>query len=148
MRIKPAYKVTAATIIIPVLIVAGLLLWLRRTPLVEIGSEMQPGGEIFDSSTAVGRVFDEVQRCGEQQKNLYQCIEAYRQKNGRLPDNMDELKNDVPETAAFTNCPSGLTWYEVHFENYGKRNAVLIEGAQNKHPTAFKLWIRGIKPQV
>jgi hypothetical protein len=49
---------------------------------------------------------------------------------------------------AFTNCPSDLTWYEVHFGNYGKPDAVLIEEAQNKHSTAFKLWIRGIKPCV
>jgi len=36
----------------------------------------------------------------------------------------------------------------VHFENYGNPDAVLIEEAKNKHPTAFKLWIQGIHPQV
>jgi hypothetical protein len=147
MRIKSGHKVAIAGIIIPVLIVVGLLLWLWRTPLVVIGSGT-PRGEIFDINTAVGRVFAEVQECAEQQKNLYRCIEAYREKNGRLPDNKDELINDIAETMSFTNCPSGLTWYEVHFENYGKPDAALIEEAQNKHPTALKLWIRGFKPCV
>ena len=147
MRIMSAHKVAIAGILILALILGGLYLLLRRTPLVDIGSGT-PRGEIFDISTAVGRVFAEVQECGEQQKNLYRCIEAYRGKNGRLPDNKDEVKDDVPESASFTNCPSGLTRYEVHFENYGKPDAALIDEAQNKHPTAFRLWARGIKPCV
>ena len=145
MRIKSGHKVAIGGIIILVLILGGLQLWLWKTPLVVLGSST-PGGELFDMNTAVGRVFAEVQECGDQQKNLFRCIEAYREKNGRLPDNMDELINDITESMAFRNCPSGRTWYEVHFENYGKPDAVLIEEAQNKHPTAFKLWIRGIKP--
>ena len=147
MRIKSGHKVVIAGTIIIILILAGLLIWLRSTPLIVMGSG-GPRGDLFDMNTAVGRVFADVQECGEQQKNLYQCIEAYREKNGRLPDNMDALINDIRESMAFRNCPSDLTWYEVHFENYGKPNAVLIEGAQNKHPTAFGLWIRGIKPCV
>lgn len=147
MNLKSSYKVAIAGTIILALILCGLVFRIWRTPLVVMGSGM-PTGEIFDMSTAVGRVFSKVQECGEQQKNLYQCIEAYRDKNGQLPDNMDELKNGIPETMSFRNCPSDLTWYEVHFENYGKPDAVLIEEAQNKHPTAFKLWIRGIKPCV
>jgi len=147
MRIKSGHKVAIAGIIILVLIWGGLQLWLWKTPLVVLGSNTL-GGEIFDRNTAVGRVFTEVQECGEQQKNLYQCIEAYRAKNGRLPDNKGELINDIRESMAFTNCPSDLTWYEVHFGNYSKPDTVLIEEAQNKHPTAFKLWIRGIKPCV
>lgn len=147
MSMKSGHKVAITGIIILVLILGGLQLWLWKTPLVVLGSST-PGGELFDMNTAVGRVFAEVQECGEQQKNLFRCIEAYREKNGRLPDNMDELINDITESMAFRNCPSGRTWYEVHFENYGKPDAVLIEEAQNKHPTAFKLWIRGIKPCV
>lgn len=147
MSMKSGHKVAITGIIILVLILGGLQLWLWKTPLVVLGSST-PGGELFDMNTAVGRVFAEVQECGEQQKNLFRCIEVYREKNGRLPDNMDELINDITESMAFRNCPSGRTWYEVHFENYGKPDAVLIEEAQNKHPTAFKLWIRGIKPCV
>ncbi|OHB63122.1 MAG: hypothetical protein A2168_04690 [Planctomycetes bacterium RBG_13_50_24] len=147
MRIKSSHKVAIAGIIIIVLIPGGLLFRLRRTPLIVMGSGM-PNGELFDNNTAVGRVFDELKECGEQQKNLFSCIEAYREKNGRLPDNMDALINDIRESMAFRNCPSDLTWYEVHIENYGRPDAVLIEEAQNKHPTAFKLWIRGVKPCV
>jgi len=147
MNLKSSYKVVIVGIIILLLIWGGLQLWLWKTPLVVLDSST-PGGEIFDMSTAVGRVFAEVQECGEQQKDLYQCIEAYREKNNRLPENMDELINDITETKAFTNCPSDLTWYKVHFENYGKPDAVIIEEAKNKHSTAFKLWIRGLKPRV
>jgi len=147
MNLKSRYKVAIAGIILLVLILCVLTLWVRSTPLIIMDSG-GPGGELFDMSTAVGRVFAEVQECGEQQKNLYQCIEAYREKNSRLPDNKDELIKDIPETKSFRNCPSDLTWYEVHFGNYSKPDTVLIEEAQNKHPTAFKLWIRGIKPCV
>jgi hypothetical protein len=61
---------------------------------------------------------------------------------------MDELINSVHEAMSFDDCPAGLSWYVVHFENYGNPDAVLIEEANNKHPTAFKLWIQGIHPQV
>ncbi len=147
MIIKTSHKITITGIVILVLIWGGLQLWLWKTPLVVLGSST-PEGEIFDMNTAVGRIFAELQECGQQQKNLFQCIEAYREKNGQLPDNMDALINDIPETMSFTDCPSDLTWYEVHFENYGRPDAVLIEEAENKHPTTFKLWIRGIKPCV
>ncbi len=148
MSIKTSHKVAIAGIIILVFILGVLLFRLWKTPLVVVDSNGTLSGEIFDMNTAVGRVFAEVRECGEQQKSLYQCIETYRQKNGRLPDNKDELINDITESMSFTNCPSDLTWYEVHFENYGKPDAVLIEEAQNKHPTVLKLWIRGIKPCV
>ena len=147
MNLKSSYKVIIGGIIILVLIWGGLQLWLWKSPLVVIGSDT-PGGELFDMNTAVGRVFADVQECGEQQKNLYLCIEAYREKYGRLPDNRNELINGIHESMAFTNCPSGLTWYEINFENFGRADAVFIEGAKNKHSTAFKLWIRGIKPRV
>ena len=147
MRIRSGHKVAIGGIIIVVLILGGLQFWLWKTPLVVIG-QGTPGGELFDMSTAAGRVFADVQECGEQQKNLYLCIEAYREKNSRLPENMDELINDVRESMAFLNCPSDRTGYKVHFENYGKPDAVFIEEAQNKHPTAFGLWARSIKPCV
>ena len=147
INIKSGYKVAIVGTIILALILGGLLLRLRSKPLIIMDSG-GPGGDLFDMSTAVGRVFAEVQECGEQQKNLYLCIEAYKEKNSRLPDNMDKLINDITESMAFRNCPSDRTLYEVHFENYGRPDAVLIEGAQNKHPTAFELWIRGIKPCV
>ena len=147
MKLKSGYKVTIISIIILILIWGGLQLWLWKTPLVVLGSS-KPGGEIFDMNTAVGRVFAEVQECGEQQKNLYLYIEAYREKNDRLPVNIDELINDIPNSMSWTKCPSKPTGYKLHFENYGKPEAVFIEEAENKHPTAFKLWIRGIKPRV
>ncbi len=147
MRIKLGHKVAIAGIIILVLIWGGLQLWLWKTPLVVLGSNTL-GGEIFDRNTAVNRVFDEVADCGHNQKNLYLNIEAYRNKNGRPPNNMDELINDIPTSMSMTKCPSKPTGYKVHFENYGKPDAVFIEEAKNKHPTAFKLWIRGIKPCV
>jgi hypothetical protein len=147
MSLKTSYRIVIAGIIILILIWGGLKLWLWKTPLVVLGSGT-PGGEIFDMNTAVGRVFAELQECGEQQKNLYLYIEAYRKKNDRLPDNMDELINDIPNSMSWTKCPSKPTGYEVHFENYGKPDEVFIEEARNKHPTAFKLWIRGVKPHV
>ncbi|MBN2594246.1 MAG: hypothetical protein JXA81_12130 [Sedimentisphaerales bacterium] len=61
---------------------------------------------------------------------------------------MDELINDIPNSMSVTKCPSKPTGYKVHFENYGKPDAVFIEEAKNMHSTAFKLWIRGIKPRV
>jgi hypothetical protein len=147
MSIKTTHKFVIAGIVILALIWGGLQFWLWKTPLVVLGSST-PGGEIFDMNTAVGRVFAEVQECGEQQKNLYLYIEAYREKNDRLPDNMDELINDIPKSMSWTKCPSKPTGYKVHFENYGKPDAVFIEEAKNMHSTAFKLWIRGIKPCV
>jgi hypothetical protein len=125
----------------------GLQVWLARSPLVVLGGQ-GPGGEIFDQRTAVGRVFADVQECGEQQKNLYQCIEVYKEKHGRLPEDMNALISDVHEAMSFDDCPADLTWYVVHFENFGNPKAILIEEHENKHPTAFKLWARGIKPRV
>jgi hypothetical protein len=125
----------------------GLHLWLSRSPLAVMGGN-KPAGEIFDPSTAVGRVFADVQECGEQQKHLYQCIEAYKEKHGKLPEDMDTLRDDVYQAKSFDDCPADLTWYVVHFENFGDSQAVLIEEHENKHRTTFKLWVRGIKPQV
>ena len=73
MNNKPSHKIAIAGIMIIILILAGLLIWLRSTPLIIMDSG-GPRGDLFDMSTAVGRVFAEVQECGEQQKNLYLCI--------------------------------------------------------------------------
>ena len=127
--------------------VGGLQIWLWKSPLVVLG-DGDPRGEIFDRQTAAGRVFAELLECGEQQKNLYGCIEAYKEKCGQLPKDMNELINGVHEAMAFDDCPAGLSWYVVHFENYGDPDAVLIEEAENKHRTAFRLWVQGIKPRV
>ncbi len=112
-----------------------------------MGSD-EPKGELFDPQTAAGKAFMSLQQCAEQQKHLYECITAYRDKNGRLPADMNELINDVHEAMSFRNCPAGLSEYVVHFENYANPKAVVIEEKQNKHPTAFALWIRGYKPHV
>jgi hypothetical protein len=61
---------------------------------------------------------------------------------------MDELIDEVHEAMAFDGCPAGLSGYVVHFEKYGKPDAVVIEEHENKHPTAFALWIRGYHPRV
>lgn len=142
-------RIVLAVALVAVLVLSyvGLQVWLWKSPLVVVGTG-QPGGQLFDSRTAAGRVFDDVQECGEQQKDLYGCIEAYRDRNERLPADMDELINDIHEAMAFDDCPAGLAWYDVHFENYGKPDAVLIEEHENKHPTCLALWIRGYKPQV
>lgn len=147
MKLQSSYKVIIISIIILLLIWGGLQLWLWKTPLVVLGSGM-PKGEIFDMNTAVGLVFAELQECGEHQKNLYLYIEEYKNKNGRLPNNINELINDIPQSMSWTKCSSKPTGYEVHFENYGKPGVVFIEEVQNKHPTTFKLWISGIKPHV
>lgn len=137
----------SAIVALVVVLTVALQIWLWKSPLVVLGGA-KPGGEIFDRETAVGRVFADVQACGEQQKDLYGCIEVYREKHGRFPQDMDELINSVHEAMSFDDCPAGLSWYVVHFENYGNPDAVLIEEAKNKHPTTFKLWIQGIHPQV
>jgi len=142
-------KLLAAGIVVIALLLfsyGGLQIWLWKSPLIVLGTE--PGGDLFDPQTAVGQVFAEVQRCGEQQKNLYQCIEAYKEKHGKLPEDKNALINDIHSAMAFDDCPAGLTWYVIHFENFGNPNAVFIEEAENKHRTAFKLWVRGIKPRV
>jgi hypothetical protein len=133
--------------VVVVLAVAGLQVWLWRSPLVVLGSD-GPSGELFDPQTAAGRAFMSLQQCAEQQKHLYECITAYKDKNSRLPADMNELINDAREAMSFRNCPAGLSGYVVHFENYANPKAVLIEENQNKHPTTFALWIRGYKPQV
>ncbi|UCD51809.1 MAG: hypothetical protein JSW27_04080 [Phycisphaerales bacterium] len=142
-RITIAFGAVVALVVV---LTVALQIWLWKSPLVVFGDP--PGGEIFDRRTAVGRVFAEVQACGEQQKDLYGCIEAYREKYGRLPKDMDELADSVYQAKSFDDCPVGLSWYVVHFENYGKPDAMLIEEAEDKHPTAFKLCIRGMHPQV
>jgi len=140
-------KVIVAALAVLVLAMAVLQVWLWKSPLVVMGSD-EPKGELFDPQTAAGKAFVSLQQCAEQQKHLYECIAAYRDKNGRLPADMNELINDVREAMSFRICPAGRSEYVVHFENYANPKAVLIEEKQNKHPTAFALWIRGYKPHV
>ena len=104
--------------ILLVVVLVGLQVWLARSPLIVMGGST-PSGEIFDLQTAVGRVFADVQECGEQQKDLYQCIAAYKEKHGRLPKDKNELINSIHDTRAFDDCPAGRTWYVIHFENFG-----------------------------
>ncbi|MBN2130581.1 MAG: hypothetical protein JW741_13855 [Sedimentisphaerales bacterium] len=146
-RARKRIIVAAVIGIVLILSWGGVQLWLWQSPLVVISGD-RPVGELFDSRTAVGRVFDDVQACGQQQKNLYGCIVAFKDKHGRVPKDMNELINDVHEAMSFRNCLVGLSPYVVHFENFGNPHAVLIEERQNKHRTALKLWLRGIKPRV
>lgn len=140
-------KLIVAALAVLVLAMVALQVWLWRSPLVVLGSD-GPRGELFDPQTAAGRAFVSLQQCAEQQKHLYECIKAYKDQNGRLPADMNELINNVREAMSFRNCPAGLSEYVVHFENYANPKAVLIEEKQNKHPTAFALWIRGYKTHV
>ncbi|MHC4519900.1 MAG: hypothetical protein ACYTAS_15030 [Planctomycetota bacterium] len=110
--------VPGITIVALLLSYGGLQLWLWKSPLIVLGGQ-RPAGEIFDRQTAVGRVFADVQRCGEQQKNLYQSIAIYKEKHGELPEDKDALMNDVRSAKSFDDCPAGLTWYVIHFENFG-----------------------------
>ncbi len=147
MERRKRFSVLGVVAAVLVLAGIGLQVWLWKTPLVVIGRD-KPGGTLFDGRTAAGRAFMSVQECGERQQDLYGCIRAFVEKNGRVPNDMNELINEVHEAMAFDDCPAALSGYVVHFENYGKPDAVVIEEHKNKHPTAFALWIRGYHPRV
>jgi hypothetical protein len=131
---------------VAVLILGASSVYLLMTPLVVIDGG-RPAGDIFEPQTQVGRIFRSDSERAHKQKGLFSYIEAYRQKHGRVPDNMNALINDDVGSMSFTDCPLGHG-YVIHAENYGKAGAVLISESRNEHPTALKLWIRGIKPCV
>ena len=130
--------------VIVAMVVIGLKMYLMTT--LVLGTDVL-SSEIFDSKTKAGKVFNSVSKCAHNQKGLFLFIEAYKEKHGKVPDSLQELFNDDHMSMSFTGCPLGHH-YNIHLENYGNPNAVLIFESKNRHPTAFKLWIRGIQPCV
>ncbi|MHC4118418.1 MAG: hypothetical protein ACYSWO_13035 [Planctomycetota bacterium] len=143
---KSRYIIAVSCVALAVVILGALSVYLLMTPLVALEGG-KPAGDIFDPETQVGRIVKGLSECAQKQKGLFSYIEAYRQKHGRVPDSMNVLINDDVGSMSFTDCPLGHG-YVIHAENYGKADAVLISESRNEHPTALKLWIRGIKPRV
>ena len=130
--------------IIVILILIGVKVYFMNTPLISTDIFKS---ELFDSKTKTGLVFGSVSKCAHKQKDLFLFIEAYRVKHGQVPDSLQTLINDDHGSMSFTGCPLGHQ-YIIHPENYGNPNGVFISESKNQHPTAFNLWIRGIKPGV
>jgi hypothetical protein len=143
---KRTHIKTIVSIIVVILLICALKVYLFLTPVVELGPD-GPAGFIFDPNTKASRVFNSVLDCAERQKGLYGYIEAYRKKHGKLPDSINTLINDDPNSMHFTRCPLGSS-YRMHPENYGESDAVLISETRNEHSNTLSLWIRGIKPRV
>lgn len=135
INMKSSHKIAIAIIAALVLVVGGLRFWVSITPLR------------LDLDGPAGKVFDSVSECAHKQKDLFLCIQAYKEKHGQLPHDIDALINGGVGALAFINCPLGPS-YKIYFENYGKPDAVFIAETQNKHPNTFMLWFRGIKPCV
>ena len=101
-------------------------------------------------------VFDSVSDCATNQQGLYGYIEARYGKGAALPNDPDQilrtLFNEKHMSLKFTACPCGTETeaiaYIIHPAAYGDRDAVFIEDSQNKHPTTFWLWYRGVHPRV
>ena len=143
---KTKHKVIMSGIALPVLLFGALKGYLAANPLVAMGGD-KPEGAIFDSQTQVGKAFDSASDCAHRQKGLYGYIEAYLDKHGQVPADLDTLINDDTGSMHFARCPLGHS-YVLHVENYGKPNMVFISETKQKHPTAFGLWVRGIRPCV
>ena len=143
---KKKHKIIIICISLTVLCMGGLKVYLAANPLIVIGGD-KPKGAIFDSQTKVGKVFRSVSDCAQRQKGLYEYIEAYVEKHGQAPADLSALINDDTRSQYFTRCPLGHS-YVLHAANYGKPDAVYISESKQKHPTAFQLWLRGIKPCV
>ena len=93
-----------------------------------------------------GPEWNSIEKCAENQKWLYQSIEWYLQENGKLPDEDFQI-NGFPARAKWA-CPACGTGYALHPENFGKRHAAVIADEQDRHPTTFLWWARGLHPHV
>ena len=125
------YKTISITILSIVIIVACLKFWAVRAAI-----------------KLDGPIWNSIEKCAENQKQLYQSLEYYIDENGHLPDHIDDFKiNDFPATMVW-KCPATQGGYVVFLENYGNPKTVLIADKENKHPTTFMLWFRGITPYV
>ncbi len=120
--------------------------WVLRAPLVVMGPT-GPGGLVFDANTPEGRLCRAAFDCADRQKDLYLYIDAYVQKHGRVPPDLDALQEFHPMTVAIFGCPSNGP-YDIHLENFGDPNAVVIGDQPEAHGNALRLWIKGIRPQV
>jgi hypothetical protein len=139
-------RFVAKAIIVVALGWIGFKIYLVTHPLVTPGPDMLQS-KAFDGSTRVGRAVAGVAACAERQKGLFGYIEAYRQKNGHVPQSIDALLSDNLNCMHFTRCPENSN-YTINPGAYGNRNAALISEEHDHHPTAFALWIRGIHPRV
>ena len=143
---KTKHKVIIIGIALPVLVFGTFNVYLAANPLIVMGGD-KPEGAIFDSQSRVGKAFMSASDCAHRQKGLYGYIEAYIDKHGKVPANLDTLINDDTGSMHFIRCPLGPS-YVLHAENYGNPNAVFISESKHRHPTTFLLWARGIKPCV
>lgn len=141
-----AVKIAVLTLSVGVVAGVAVWLWIMRTPLFVIGPA-GPGGRMFDANTPEGRLFEAVSQCADRQKDLYLYIDAYVQKHGRVPPDLDALREDHPVTVKIFGCPSGCP-YDIHLENFGDPNAMVIEDPPGAHPNTVRLWMQGIRPQV
>ena len=110
-------------------VIAGLRLLVARLPVKLEGPE-----------------WDSIEKCAENQKNLYQSIEWELQEKGKLPD-PDFLVRGFPARATW-QCPACGRGYALHLEHYGSRDAAVITDEQNGHPTTFLWWFRRLHPHV
>ena len=110
-------------------VIAGLRLVATRLPVKLEGSE-----------------WHSIEKCAENQKYLYQSIEGHLQENGKLPAQDFQIRGRrVSDT---WKCPAGESGYALHLENYGNPRAIVIADEQDRHPTTFLWWFRGLHPHV
>jgi hypothetical protein len=110
-------------------VIAGLSLLVTKLPVKLEGPEWESIG-----------------KCAENQKYLYRSIEWELQENGKLPD-QDFLVRGFPAKDTW-KCPASGRGFTLHLENYGNPDAVVIADEQDRHPTTFMWWLRGLHPHV
>jgi hypothetical protein len=110
-------------------VIAGLKLLASAVPVKLEGSEWRS-----------------IEKCAENQKYLYQSIEWYVQEHGKLPAQDFQIRG-LPAGATW-KCPACGRGYALHLENYGNPHAVIINDEQDRHPTTFRWWFRGLHPHV
>lgn len=109
--------------------IAGLKLSANSLPVALDGSEWRS-----------------IEECAENQKRLYQStVWEVRENGGTLA--RDFKVKGFPAREIW-KCPACGEGYELHPENFGNPNAVLISDEREGHPTTFMWWAKGLKPQV
>ncbi len=131
MHYHKLFVIASITLLSLVVLVGGLRFWVSKTTL-----------------NIDNKVWTSIETCAENQKNLFQSIEAYREENGHLPEILDDFKiNGFPATMVW-KCPATNRGYDLFLENFGDSDSVVIADKENRHPTSFMLWFRGLTPQV